>query len=73
MSSLTEREKKRIEEGLRKIREERLELAEAEELQTFVESKKEEALNGGNIAFAMGLILLGAGLLIYLTEKRGHK
>jgi hypothetical protein len=65
MSSLTEREKKRIEEGLQKLREERLELADAEELQTFVESKKQEALNGDNIALAMGLILLGAGLIIY--------
>ncbi|PWU80616.1 MAG: hypothetical protein DLM72_11260 [Candidatus Nitrosopolaris wilkensis] len=71
MSSLREQEKRRIEEGLRRLREERLDLADAEDLQTFVESKKQESLDGG-IALALGLILLGAGLIIYLTEKRGH-
>jgi hypothetical protein len=72
MSSLTEQEKRRIEEGLRRLREENLELAEAKDLQTFVESKKQEALDAGNIVLALGLILLGAGLIIYLTEKTGH-
>jgi hypothetical protein len=73
MSSLTEQEKRRIEEGLRRLREETMELADAEELQIFVESKKQEALNIGDMALAMGLILLGAALILYLTERRGHK
>lgn len=72
MSSLTEREKKRIEEGLRRLREGKLELVDAEELQTFVENKKQEALDVGDMALAMGLILLGAALIMYLTERRGR-
>lgn len=71
MSSLTEQEKRRIEEGLRRLREESMEVADAEELQTFIENKKQEAVDAGDVALAMGLILLGAGLIIYLTEKRG--
>lgn len=72
MSSLTEREKKRIDEGLQRLREKKLEVHEAEELQAFIEKKKEDASNVGNIALAMGLILFGAALIIYLTEKRGY-
>lgn len=72
MSSLTEQEKRRIEEGLRRLKEKKLPLADAEELQTFVERKKEEALNIGDIAIAMGLILFGAALIIYLSDLRGH-
>jgi hypothetical protein len=72
MSSLTEQEKKRIDEGLRRLREKNLDVQEAEELQVFIEEKKEEASNVGNIALAMGLILFGAALVMYLTEKRGY-
>jgi hypothetical protein len=49
-----------------------LDVQEAEELQVFIEEKKEEASNVGNIALAMGLILFGAALVMYLTEKRGY-
>lgn len=49
-----------------------MEIADAEELQTFVENKKQEALNVGDMALAMGLILLGAALIMYLAERRGH-
>jgi hypothetical protein len=48
MSSLTERENRKIEDGLRRLREGDLGLVEAE-LQSFVENKKQDALNIGDI------------------------
>jgi hypothetical protein len=65
MSSLTENEKKKILEAYQKLKEKNLEIHEAEQLQTCVESRKEEAFNVGDIALGMGLILLGAALVIY--------
>jgi hypothetical protein len=72
MSSLTEREKRKIEDGLRRLKEGNLDLVEAEELQSFVENKKHDAFNIGDMALAMGLILLGAALVMYLTERKGR-
>ena len=70
MSALTEKEKKRILEAYQKLKEKNLDMHEAEELKTYVESKKEEAFNIGDIAFGMGLIFLGAALVMYLSEKK---
>jgi hypothetical protein len=72
MSSLTESERKRIDEAYRKLKEKQLEIHDAEEIQTLVEKRKEQALNVGDIALAMGLILFGAALVMYLSEKRGY-
>jgi hypothetical protein len=49
---------------------ETFQICTAEELQTYVESKKEEVFNAGDIAFGMGLILFGAALVMYLSGKK---
>jgi hypothetical protein len=68
VSSLTEVEKKRIDDLLLKLKEKRLEKQEGHELQRLLERRKEEAFNTGNFLLGVGAILFGAVLISYLTE-----
>jgi hypothetical protein len=70
LASLTPKEKDRImNELLAKLKEERLQKNEGEQLRKILEEKKDEAFNIGDVALAMGIVFLLAGLIGYLAEK----
>jgi len=69
MSSLTQREKDKIEYLLAKLKEKTLPKDEGLELQTLLQREKEEASKTGNFLIATGAALLLAGLAGYLAQK----
>jgi hypothetical protein len=70
MASLTPREQDRImNDLLEKFKQERLETQDAIKLKGLLEEKKTEAFNIGDIALALGIAFLLAGLIGYLVEQ----
>jgi hypothetical protein len=70
MASLTPREQDRVMNDLvEKFKQERLETPDAIKLKGLLEEKKTEAFNIGELAVALGITFLLAGLIGYLVEE----
>jgi hypothetical protein len=67
MSSLTPREIKRIEELIARLKAKQVPLEEAKRYQLTLEQEKQEAFDNGDILVGVGLLLLGAALVMYLA------
>jgi hypothetical protein len=71
MSALTEREKRKIEELLIKLKQkEEFQEQEAEYLKQYLENEKERAIKVGDFALAMAVGFLLIGLFDYLLKKK---
>lgn len=69
MSSLTPSEMRKIEEMYNKLKNKTLQKQEAHEFKLLLEKKKQDALNIGDFALAMGAVFLLAGLIGYLADS----
>jgi len=69
MSSLTPHRIREIEELIARLKAKQVPVEEAKRYQLSLEQEKQKALEAGDVLVGMGLVLLGAALVMYLA---GH-